>query len=48
MAFGDCGADYDLVQVGSFVTFSTSEANMWHSFLLKDAQDDMAGERLKA
>ena len=50
MALGDCGADCLVVQVSSV---DPTFLRLWlimlrPSFLVKDAQQDLAGERLKA
>ena len=46
MASGDCGTHDDLLQVGSLLgVWSVADVA---SFLIKDAQDDIAGRRLKA
>lgn len=47
MAPWDCGPYDDLVQVSSF-QIRASILLIDDSFLLKDAQDDIAGTRLKA
>jgi hypothetical protein len=47
VASGDCSSNYDLVQV-SAVSPNIDTLLTVASFLLKDAQDDMAGQRLKA
>lgn len=50
MAPGDCGTNFMVVQVGFsrlIVSMFTADLIL-NSFLVKDAQEDITGERLKA